>query len=79
MKEKRKIDENEYLNWYWDPYRSRWIRIKPRKKSLEMQNSQPCLKAASGDVRNTPELITQDLKNTFCKGRYRSWELTQKQ
>jgi len=78
MKKKRKEDENEYKNWFWNSYHNQWIRVKPRKKPQENQTSQPNLKVASGEVRNAPELVTQDLKNLFCRGRYRSWELTQK-
>jgi len=69
-KTKRKIDLNEYQNWYWHPVSRQWKWHKLRPINHKMQTSQ------TGDfqeVKSTPEECARDMQRVFCKGRYHSY------
>jgi len=54
---KKKYDENEYLNWYYNPASGRWVRYIPRKPQINQKKVY------------TQEMLIRDLQSTFCKGR----------
>ena len=55
-------DENEYQNWYWNPVSSCWVRHCNKRKDPKKPKTE-----------YSQDNLIWELKNVFCKGRYRSW------
>jgi len=76
MEKKQEIDENEYKNWFWHPASRRWRWHQPLHRSGREQTKPELQKneVTEQDTRvYTQEECIRDLRNAFCKGRYRTW------
>jgi len=85
-KERKKDDQNEYLNWFWNPVYGKWVWTPNCKKACPDKDNNTVnhngqfyeKNVINREIRKTPEEMTNDLQSVFCKGRYRSWAIYRK-